>query len=245
MVCSIGSDRFALEHTKLEAYAEQHRDGIHFEEALLELEHMAELPGSAWYMLLVPANCFQGLRQSQISKMRNLIAEWVREKSSNLKNFVRNMDVITAQIPDVPFPVTLQAIAGGPTESGGKLKIARIAPPGWEKGQAEQIAIALSKKIPKLEIWSNRGTSTVLILENGDPSLINHHWVLDKLREQIPRQFHCPDYIFFIYAIGTPWIVQTLIADGQFPDVSYQWWNYKLFESDDLLDLLAFGERNE
>ena len=213
LVCTIGTTRYALEHTKLEAYPEQIRDGVHFTDGLelLETELSDHLPKNAWFTLIVPVNSFQGLSPTQVKKIRQNISGWVVQTAPLMKLSQRGFDVKTQNINGVPFPVTLEASAG-PVESSGKLKIARFAPPDIEGLGSRQIGIALAKKLPKLQAWIQPGLHTVLILETEDLALTNHDWVLKGLKHNLSGHNYRPDHIFFVYAIGSPWIVQELCS---------------------------------
>jgi len=240
LVCTIGTKRFALEHTKLEAYREQIRDGVHFTDGLelLETELKNRLPNDGWFTLIVPANSFQGLSPSKVKKIRQIISAWVIQTAPLMKLSQREFDEKTQNIIGVPFPVTLEAIAG-PAESSGRLKIARFAPPNIEALRSRQISIALAKKLPKLEAWAQLGSQTVLILESEDLALTNHGWVLKGLKHDLSGQSFRPDRIFFVYAVGSTWLVQTLLADGQFPNSRIDWWPYREFQPTDMADLMA------
>ncbi len=63
LVCSIGDRCYALEHTKLEGYPDQLKDGINFVAALepLECELLGKLPAGAYFQLAVPTEAFRSV----------------------------------------------------------------------------------------------------------------------------------------------------------------------------------------
>jgi hypothetical protein len=238
LVCTIGSERYALEHTKLEAYPKQMQDGVHFTDALEELETSTSntLPINAHYMLVVPSGSFHGLKPKRINAIREKIKDWVIHKAQSLHPPRNRMKQVTEKIDGVPFQVTLQAVDGLPSLNG-KLKIARFAPSDLEALRSSEIEQMLLRKLPKLEAWAANGTDTVLILESEDIALTNHQLVLDALKLHLPTQLFCPDYVFFVDASSSPWIVQTLVSEKQFPELPYQGWSYREFNVNELIDL--------
>jgi hypothetical protein len=240
LTCKIGYTLYALEHTKVEAYPDQMQDGSNFSDALEHLEKsLAEvLPEHALFMLVVPANSFNGLKAKVVKDISVRIEKWVIGAAPLLKQSDHQMESITGTIDGVGFRVTLQAIFGIPAENG-KLRISRHPPSDLEVLRAAHIKQMLEKKLPKLEAWALDGARTVLVLESEDIALTNHSLVLEALKLSLQFQTFCPDYIFFVYAVGSPWIVQTLVSEKQFPEIPYQWYSYQEFESSKLVDLLA------
>lgn len=240
LTCKIGSTLYALEHTKVEAYPEQMQDGSNFSDALEHLENSLTdaLPKHARFNLIVPANSFKGLTAKSVKDIRVKIERWVIRTAPQLIPSGRQMESITESIDGVGFRVTLQAIFGIQNENG-KLRIARYAPPDLEILRTVHIGQVLARKLPKLKTWANKGALTVLILESEDIALTNHHLVLEALKLSLKSQTFCPDFIFFVYAVGSTWIVQTLVSEKQFPEIPYQWHIYREFESTELVDLLA------
>jgi hypothetical protein len=240
LVCMIGLTRYALEHTKIEAYPDQMQDGTHFTDALehLETSLIDVLPKHAWYMLVVPTNAFKDVTVKEADAIGEKVSEWVIRTAQLLKPTDRQMESLSENIDGVPFRLTLQATIGI-SDLYGKLSIARSAPADLEALRASRIEQMLVKKLPKLQVWANDDAHTVLILESEDIALTNHQVVLEALKLCLPVQSFCPEYVFFVYATGSSWIVQTLISERQFPTLSYQWWPYRKFNVSELSDLLA------
>lgn len=240
LVCMIGPTRYALEHTKIEAYPEQMQDGIHFTDALAHLETSLTdaLPKHAWYMLVIPTSSFKDITTKEADSIGEKVSEWVVRTAQRLKPSNRQMELLSENIDGVPFRLTLQATIGIP-DLYGKLSIARSAPADLEALRTSKIEQMLAKKLPKLQAWANDNAHAVLILESEDISLTNHQVVLDALKLCLPAQSFCPEYIFFIYATGSSWIVQTLVSEGQFPVLPYQWWPYREFKVSELTNLLV------
>jgi hypothetical protein len=240
LTCKIGSTLYALEHTKVEAYPEQMQDGSNFMDALVHLENSITdaLPKHAWFNLVVPANSFKGLTARAVKDIGVRIEEWVVRTAPLLKPSDRQMESITESIDGVGFRVTLQAIFGI-SDRNGKLRISRFPPSDLEVLRSAHIKQMLARKLPKLGTWAIDGAHTVLILESEDIALTNHRLVLEALKLSLQSQTFCPDYIFFVYAVSSTWIVQTLVSEKQFPEIPYQWHTYREFESAKLVDLLA------
>jgi hypothetical protein len=187
-------------------------------------------------MLVVPTGSFKGVMSSDVKTIRQIVADWITRVAPTLQPFDRGFAVRSENIPGVPFRLTLQAIEG-PEDSRGKLRIARNAPADLEALRDTQVRRALDRKLPKLKAWSKVGAKVVLILESEDGALTNHGWVLGALREYLASSSFRPDLVFYVYAIGSPWLVQTLLSDGEFPEGAHVWWPYRQFDPGDLVDV--------
>jgi hypothetical protein len=238
LVCTIGQARYALEHTKLQSYPDQIQDGVHFSDALevLELELLGQLPKIGWFMLVVPSNAFVGLSTDKAICIRKNIAAWIVRVAPTMTLSSRGDAGLTEKVDGVPFDVSLYATVG-PQDSLGELKIARYAPSGVDALRLNEIGKTLTKKLPKLKAWSEEGVNTVLVLETEDGSLTNHGKALDGLKHHLPLHGYFPDYVFFIYAIGSPWIMQTLVANRSFPTDIFEWPSYRQFNPEELNDI--------
>jgi hypothetical protein len=241
LICTIGQSRYALEHTKLQTYPNQIQDGVQFSGALelLEQELVGKLPNhSAWFMLIVPSKAFDGLSTDKAIRIRENIAGWIMRVAPTLKLPVRGIAHLTENVDSVPFAVTLQAIPGT-QDFWGKLRIARLAPPDLDTLRLNEVGNTLTRKLPKLKAWSEEGVKTVLVLETEDIALADHHEVLEGLKHHLPLHGYFPDYVFFVYAIGSPWLMQTLVAGRSFPTDIFEWPVYLEFNPEELNDICA------
>ncbi|MBI3714853.1 MAG: hypothetical protein HY255_02535, partial [Betaproteobacteria bacterium] len=231
IVCTIGKTRYALEHTKLQSYPDQLQDGVHFCNALevLEGKLSGRLPHIGWFMLIIPTGVFDGLSYDDAIHIRNNLESWIIRVAPTMTLSARGFAVLKDVVGGVPFDVRLQAMQCS-QELLGNLRIARSAPPNIDDLRLDEIGKTLAKKLPKLKIWSEQGVQTVLVLETEDIALANHGKTLDGLKHHLPLQGHFPDYIFFVYAIGSQWIVQTLAVNGRFPEDGLQWPQYRQFD---------------
>lgn len=240
LVCIIGKTRYAIEHTKLQSYPKQIHDGVHFSNALheLELQLWGQLPKFGWFMLVVPAKAFDGVKINKVQRIKDIIVAWVVRAAPTMTLSTSGYAGLTETLNGVPFDVSLYAIAGS-LGSLGELKIARYAPPDVDAQRLDEMGKTLTKKLPELKAWSEKGFNTVLVLEVEDISLANHGKALEGLKHHLPWQGCFPDYIFFVYAIGSPWIIQTLVVNRSFPTDIFEWPSYRQFNPEELNDICA------
>jgi len=127
----------------------------------------------------------------------------------------------------------------GPQDAPGTLKIARRAPLDLRVLSLVAVGKALADKLPKLKVWSAAGSKSVLILETEDTALGNHGKALADLQQKLPMDGFVPDYVFYVYAVGAPWLVQTLVTGRALWNEAdiLRWPPYRQFDPDSLNDL--------
>jgi len=120
------------------------------------------------------------------------------------------------------------------------LRIARQEPSDLDALRLAAVGKALADKLPKLKVWSENGAKSVLIFEVED-ILANHGKALHGLRHHLPLNGYIPDYVFFVYAISVPWILQTLVAECTLwnEEAILRWPTYREFDPSVLIDVTS------
>lgn len=196
------SCRYVLEHTLVESYAEQIRDGREFVDLLqpLETDLSGRLPSPGPYILGVGARAVRGATRAD--DVRRALVAWIEVTAPTLaigspktapRHFCR------AKIPGVPFEVTLCRWGYGE----GALKIARdpstlLLP----RERRLRILTALFQKCGKLYTARAEVTDagfpceSVLVLETNDIALANLS-VISRATVACLRWLlrYCPQYV--------------------------------------------------
>lgn len=244
----LGAQSYAIEHTRVEAFAGQIRTEEEFGQFIRPVtDELSEtLPGPAVYHLYFPINARLGVKADQRARIRSDFIGWVREHAQRLHE--NNPEKPTrernphgfderyqAMPPGFPYEVTLHREAHWSHSSrhDGVLLSARIAPEGVEALRAARLQEALERKCPKLQLCKDEGARTVLILEDGDISLSNYVLIGDGLRGLMEERADLPDEIYLIETAVNTWAVRLMKYDeNYFPEVD--WTEFKSTELTDI-----------
>lgn len=203
---------YAMEHTLIESFPMQIKDGMDFVALLepLEQELSGVLPGT--YTLTVSVGVTGGISVGDHPRIRELVSQWILSSGPSLECGASRKGprcVITERPMGVPFSLTLYRS----TASGSRLKISRFSPEDLEDQRLERVREALKRKCPKLSKHQD-DRETVLALEYCDIAL----GAPDKiglavglaLAERVDRK-DAPHSIFLVDTyIERPWPVWTL-----------------------------------
>lgn len=202
VVCSIGEQRYALEHTLIEPFPENQKDNIAFQRVFddafaSELRDLLR-PDLA-YDVYVDVYAFADKKGKELASIRQALISWIRVAVSRLpepKELLQT--VIRAEPPETPVAVRLGCHRS--QGLGGRLMPGRFAPPELEDLRRERLLKALKDKSPKLHAAKLPGTRTVLVLENSDIALTNEGVVSETINDLTQQVSHMPDDI---YIVGT------------------------------------------
>ncbi len=181
----LGTQSYAIEHTRIEAFADQIHTAEKFGQFIIPVinELSGTLPGPGFYNLYFPTNARLRVQPNQLDKIRSDFTEWVRENAQRLHE--KNPDRPTrernprgfdeqyrAKPPGFWYEVTLRRRAhwNHSSEHDGVLLPSRIAPGDVEAQREVRLQRALEDKCPKLQCCKEDGARTVLVLEDGDIS---------------------------------------------------------------------------
>jgi hypothetical protein len=182
LVCMLGPQLFAFEHTGVEAFHGQLQMDADAEKLLVPLMRRltAAINTNDHLMLDVPVDATVGLKSSDVPLVRDSIERWALATAPTLQATHRgSRETPTKGKPQgVPFEVSLHRFetTDGPTK--GQVSFRRIVAFDVEKARAPRLQQAYDDKLGKLSAWkSDFGARTVLILEESDIALTNHHLV--------------------------------------------------------------------
>ena len=216
----LGSDQYALEHTRIEPFPNQIQHDAQFSQfigpVMDQLEH--DMPQPGVYDLIFPLDTRFNAGAEQLEALRTALLHWVRDTAQDLQAiYPRRLsreecphgvrDTHTGRPEGFPFDVTLARSVHW-AESGvhdGVLRPVRIAPADVEALRRERIQTAIDKKRPKLAHRKSEGARAVLVMENNDMILSNHALVGEHFAVLLPEQPCWLDELFFMYTTTSTW----------------------------------------
>lgn len=208
LVLASATARFVVEHTRIESFSGQIKDGQQFVALLepLESELTGRLPEGK-YDLIVDVGACGAVNRTKSDEVRTALREWVVNTAPTLAQHPdrdhRDLKWSTTATPrGVPFPVTLQRWHRlGPMQPGeSRLLIMRHTPKGdRESLRSQRINTALAKKLPKLEAAkAEYKAESVLALESDDIALANAFVIRDAVRKELNEYANAPDTIYLV-----------------------------------------------
>ncbi len=223
IVCSIGGQIFAFEHTGIEPFPGQIQMDVEITGLFGPLRERLDgaLPSTDYFQLIAPVDATRGLKASRYPQVRNALADWIVSTAPALAAVPYGDRYATAPLSEtpagVPFPVSLHrwSIPGGPLR--GRFQIIYMVKPGLEAARLDRIREACERKFPKLAAWKrSHGARTVLVLEDRDIYLTNHQLVYEALSRAEGGRPDAPDEIFLVSTfLEKPWWVTCLRRDGK------------------------------
>ena len=253
----LGTLCYAIEHTRIEAFARQIQTGEEFGQFIRPVidQLSGTLPKPGVYYLYFPIDARLGVKANRLKRIQNDFIEWVREHAQRLhennpekptrERNPRGFDErYRAKPPGFPYEVTLQREAHWSLSSrhDGVLLPARYAPVDVEALRAARLQQALERKCPKLQRCKEDGSRTILILEDGDISLSNHVLIEDGLAGLLEKRADLPDEIYLVETAVDRWAVRLMKCDEScFPDE-----DWTEFDSAELTDIInAAAEQDQ
>ena len=176
LVTSDAVGTLALEHTLIEPYPGQIRDGYRirpYEEALPAILGN-RLPVDSRFDLCFGIGAVDGIEPSR--EVLEATAAWVIDTAPLLvdgRPGVAGAHMSTAGLPDVPFPLTLVRWPSSLETPGPRVTLRYWRPDDLEKRRIERLGRALGGKLPKLNAAANGGHERVLVVESADIQFSN------------------------------------------------------------------------
>lgn len=225
---TLGTQSYAIEHTQIEAFADQIRTGEEFGQPIRPVvdELSGTLPKRGVYHLYFPTDARVGVKANQLQRIQDGLIEWVREHAQLLH--ARNPEKPTrerkphgideqlcARPPGFPYGVTLRREAPWSLSArhDGVLLAGRFAPEELERRRATRLREALNRKCPKLHHCKQEGARTILVLEDRDISLSNHVLIGGVLAALVAEHPHLPDEIYLVETALDRWDVRLMKHD--------------------------------
>lgn len=213
LVCTVGTQRYAFEHTRIEPFAGhiqlEAEAKRHFQPITDRVAR--QLPAESRFELDVPAGAMLGLNDREARPIQNALAQWILVTASTLPTAQPGRYILPVQkikppgVPftvslhrwprdDFPFPFTIQHVVTGDVKSQRR----------------QRIQTAYNKKVSKLLHWKASGARTILILEEDDIFLTNHFVVADALIEIEGSRVDRPDEIYLLSVFRSVWLITRL-----------------------------------
>jgi hypothetical protein len=244
--------RHSMEHTIIEAFAEQIRTNVDFQAFVAPIITALDghMPPPGRFDLVFDIDPSRGLKARSIRGVQRDIIAWVIASAAELhaecavepsrehKPFgVKG--VRTGSPAGIKLTLTREVVWSLPKVAHRRLFVIRSAPKNYEKLRRERLNLAMQKKLPKLLACKEAGARTILILENGDMALSNHWVIYESAEAALAGRADRPDEVWLVdTTIDKEWTAWCLIRDGQgFPDdeTAHRFWNF------DPLELQAVG----
>jgi len=221
LVCRIGQQLFAFEHTGIEPF-EGHMQmeaeaKLHVEPIRVAL--IGALPSAEVFELNIPAKAFQGRKKREVRQIQEAIVDWVKRTAPALpiKRYADYIGDVKPIAPTgVPFPVTLYRFES--VVKPGYFVIKHLVTGDREQARTDRIRTACEKKFPKLDAWKQtEGARTILVLEDNDIQLTNHAIVAETYLPLAQARTDRPDETYIVVTCMDPWRAWPILVD----DVSY------------------------
>lgn len=216
LVCYVGMQQFAFEHTRVEPFAGH----IQLEaEAKRHFQPITDrvashLPAESRFELDVPAGAMIGLNDRTARPIQDALVQWILAAAPGLTTahpgrYILPIQKITP--PGVPFAVSLHRWPrdGFPFS----FTIQHLVVGDVEARRRDRIEMAYSRKVPKLLQWKKSGARTILILEEDDIFLTNHFDVADALAKVEATRTDRPDEIYLLSVFTSMWLITRLRYD--------------------------------
>jgi hypothetical protein len=218
LVCTVGNQRFAFEHTRIEPFAGhiqlEAEAKRHFQPITEAVS--AQLPAESRFELEVPAGAMLGLNDRAARPIQDALVRWILATATGLPTarlgrYVMPIKKVTPPgVPfavsfhrwprdDFPFPFIIQHSVAGDVEAG----------------RCERIRAAYDRKAPKLLQWKALSARTILILEEDDIFLTNHFNVADALAHVEASRTNRPDEIYLLSVFTSMWLITRLRIDDK------------------------------
>jgi len=213
LVCTLGTRRYAFEHTRIEPFtghiqleAEAER---HFQPITERV--VSQLPADSRFELHIPAGGLLGLNDRAVRPIQDALVRWILATAPGLSiarpgRYILPIQKVTP--PGVPFAVSLHRWPRD--EFPYPFIIRHFVEGDIEAGRLQRIREAYNRKVPKLLQWKKSGAQAILILEEDDIFLTNHFNVTDAVIQIEASSTNRPDEIYLLSVFTSKWLVTRL-----------------------------------
>lgn len=245
----LGSDRYVLEHTRIDPFEGAVRIGIKFSEFVKPIMHHLSgvLPGPAYHTLALPQDPdLGGKSKKQIAAIQEALVAWISTEAPRLYDLAATSDMLQSRASTegefpglLPYRAALSCCLSGPPSDTepGMFAVVRASDDDLEQQRLGRLRRALSEKCPKLQRCKDRGARTVLLLECEDIALSNSVSIRATLSQAAEERADVPDEIYLVETKVETWYAWPMnpAAEAGFPrDFGTE---CKAFESAGLNDL--------
>lgn len=215
LVCTVGTKRFAFEHTRIEPFAGHIQLEAEAKRHFQPIYDMvtSQLPVDSRFELHIPARAMLSLSDRAARPIQQALARWILATALTLP--VARPDQYSPApqrvAPDgVPFVVSLYR---WPREGFPSPLVIRQVVEDVEAKRLLRITDAYREKVSKLMPWGKAGARTILIFEEDDIFLTNHFNVADALLQIEASSAERPDEVYLVTALPSQWIIVRLRVD--------------------------------
>ena len=246
----LGSDRYALEHTRIDPFDDAVTIGIKFSEFVKPFaDHLSGvLPGPAYHTLVLPQDLeLGGKSRKQIANIQEALIDWISDEAPRLYDQAEKSSQLLPRASTarkfpglLTYPASLSCCVTGPPSEreAGRFAVVRAPDIDLEEQRFRRLRRALAEKCPKLQRCKDRGARTVLVLECGNIELSNSVSIRAALNRAAEGRTDVPDEIFLVETKVETWHMWPMnpAAEIGFPsDFNTE---CKAFESAGLDDLM-------
>ena len=226
LVCKVGPQLYAIEHTRIEPFAGHIQVEKEFERHFKPLMEMVgdQLPADDRFELHLPFGALSGKHDRDVRPIHEALAAWIIATAPTLPVAGIGRVVLPVQkvsVPGVPFTVSLHRWKrnGFPVP----FHVVHLVKSDVEPERLARIEAAYDKKLGKLLKWKARGARTVLILEEDDIQLTNHFRVGDALIAIEATRTERPDEVYLLSTGVSVWFAVPLrVGDTSFYDLELE-----------------------
>lgn len=219
LVCSIGNDEIAFEHTQVESYEGQIQDGHHISGFTDRVNEALSAPlPEGTYTLQLATDAVAGLKGKAAAGAVAELALWVDENAPDLAEAYDDLEPGSRRLGiESPVEGGLWFRPGGESR---ELQFTRLTPDGLEDQRRQRIKKSYGDKLPKLATEREKGRTRCLVLEDRDISLANailtRSAAIDAFEEFQDLE---PEWILLVETGIEPaqWIV--LLTHGEWPEL--------------------------
>lgn len=249
----LGTQEYAIEHTRIEPFENQIKTGWVFNQIndYIKRNLLGPLLGSAYYELHIPINVHLPERKKKRGQVLNNLVEWIRTNAQCLyeRNSGRTRPAHSSiwaddYIKDTPpgfdcdFELLRWPDATLIRRKPGCLVMKFIPPDDneLEDLRIKRLRQAFSKKCPKLKCCKAEGARTVLVLESRDIILTKFDLIGNALPKLLEEYTDAPDEIYLVEtAIPNLWCVRPIKRDDDhWPTVGMPRWGQPIYHPDKL-----------
>lgn len=224
----LGSQEYAIEHTRINSFRDQVRVELRFEEfrGPIVTKLAGTLPRPGYWKLCLPSNIGRRIERRDFAAAQKVLIEWLPMAAAQLlsERAPGKQPVWSGNPPGLDFNVTLlhEANATGFDEHDGLLLVMSEGSIAIDERRRRQLADALGCKCPKLQSCKDAGAISVLVLETNDWTTC-HLFLAPELWNAPATRQDAPDEVYLVdTTAGGFWAVVPLtrgarVLSGQVP----------------------------
>ena len=225
LVCNIGDQLFAVEHTSIEPFGgliQLNNQAGHLFDPITEAIG-AVVPADEVYELEIPLHALQGMRGREVRRIQEALIACIKQTAPSLPRR-RYADYHKPSprinVPNVPFPVQLYRFEGV-VPGYNRLQIKHVVTGDRDAMREQRFRQACDDKFGKLASWKKDGARTILLFENPDIQLTNSARVAETFLSIAQSQSDRPDetYVIDTYPTGSWFLWPLLIGEKTYFDL--------------------------